>query len=73
LRWIEVPYGKLPKPLKQLCDVKYFRILKLTLDPPDKLGGSYAFATDDEGNIWFIELGPFGDDRRCLKMEVEEE
>jgi hypothetical protein len=68
MKWVEV--AKVPK-LKQLCNFKYFPTLKQALNPPVKLGGSYAFATDEEGNIWFHELDPFGDDQRSLKLEIE--
>lgn len=32
-------------------------------------GGSFAFAEDAEGNLWFIEWDPFGDD--CLYLKVK--
>ena len=67
MRWIEVPCAKVPK-LKQLCDVKYFPILKNHLMAPET-SGSYAFARDEEGNIWFINQC-YPDEFKYYKMEI---
>jgi len=69
MKWVEIPYSKVPK-LKQLCNKKFFPILKDLLMIPTR-GGSYAFAVDEEGNIWFIEQ-TYPDETRYLKMEASE-
>jgi len=67
MRWIEVPYAKVPK-LKQLCDRKYYPILQNHLMAPEP-GGSYAFAKDEKGNIWFIDQR-YPDEFKYYKMEI---
>jgi len=78
MRWIEVPYALVPKLeqygkpgeewLRMRAEVQreYRKVYGKHLP-----GGSFAFAKDEEGNLWLIEWDPFGDDRLFLKQESE--
>jgi len=63
--WIEVPFSRVPQ-LRQYSTPSEWPRLKEQLKAPVK-GGSYAFAKDEQGCLWFIEIDPFGDETRYYK------
>jgi len=62
--WTQVPFSKVPK-LKQYRSPEEWLEILYNLHVP-KLGGSYAFAKDENGNLWFIEW-TYEDECRYLR------
>jgi len=71
IEWVHVPSNKVPK-LKQYLTPSEWLEMRYNLHVPTELGGSYAFAKDEDGNLWFIEWSPFGDECRYLKRLEED-
>jgi len=66
--WEKVAYSLMPplKPYGQMETWEQWREA-IKKDYGRLPGGSYAFAQDEEGNLFFIERDPFGDD--CLYLK----
>jgi len=67
--WVEVHYAHVPN-LEQYGspgDEWWAMRRKIEQELGEPLpGGSFAFAKDEQGRLWFIEWDPFGDD--CLYL-----
>jgi len=70
--WVRVPYAEVPK-LEPDGDPKDWasRVWREGVPSWAILGGSYAFARDEEGNLWFISWSPFGDECGFFKKEAK--
>jgi len=75
--WTEIPYALVPRGLQQYGKPgdEWWKMREEVEKVYKKAygkylpGGSFAFAKDTDGNLWFIEWDPFGD--HCLYLKQE--